>query len=58
LSRPNTSGRDHPSGYEFANHRGGWCADISALREHRSDLMDFTTWLAYEGTQRYSSLAA
>ncbi|MBB5916006.1 uncharacterized protein YbjT (DUF2867 family) [Nocardia transvalensis] len=44
---------DALAGYEFANHRGGWHADIPALRTRHPALMDFSTWLEREGTQRY-----
>lgn len=41
---------DARAGYGFANHKGGWQADIPALRRLHPDLMDFDTWLAREGT--------
>lgn len=40
---------DARAGYDFANHKGGWQADIPALRELHPGLMDFDTWLDREG---------
>lgn len=45
-------GHDALAGYEFANHLGGWHADIPALRKRHPDLMDFRTWLAREGAEK------
>ncbi|WP_211245919.1 NmrA/HSCARG family protein [Actinomadura oligospora] len=45
-----TADPDARAGYEFANNRGGWQADIPALRELHPTLMTFDTWLTREGT--------
>lgn len=47
---------DARAGYEFANHRGGWQADIPALRELHPPLMDLDTWLRTEGKQQFDAL--
>jgi uncharacterized protein YbjT (DUF2867 family) len=49
--------KDHDAlaGYEFANHGGGWHADIPALRERHPGLMTFATWLEHEGTEKYAA---
>ncbi|TGA96054.1 NmrA/HSCARG family protein [Streptomyces sp. MZ04] len=47
---------DALAGYEFANHRGGWQADIPELRRLHPDLMDFDTWLRTEGVERFAAL--
>ncbi|MFD8564704.1 NmrA family NAD(P)-binding protein, partial [Streptosporangium canum] len=48
-------GHDALAGYEFANHAGGWHADIPALRERHPGLMDFRTWLEREGAAKYAA---
>ncbi|MFQ6395631.1 NmrA/HSCARG family protein [Nocardia sp. KC 131] len=49
---------DALAGYRFANQGGGWNADIVALRRCHPELLDFTTWLAREGTRQYSAYTA
>ncbi|MEV5572591.1 NmrA/HSCARG family protein [Spirillospora sp. NPDC052269] len=44
-----TADPDARAGYEFANNRGGWQADIPALRDLHPTLMTFETWLTREG---------
>jgi uncharacterized protein YbjT (DUF2867 family) len=51
-------GHDALAGYEFANHGGGWHADIPALRERHPGLMTFSTWLEHEGAQKYATALA
>ncbi|UGQ11396.1 NmrA/HSCARG family protein [Yinghuangia sp. ASG 101] len=46
---------DARAGYDFANHRGGWQADIPELRKLHPDLMDFDTWLRTEGRAQFTS---
>ncbi|MEU7852932.1 NmrA/HSCARG family protein [Nonomuraea sp. NPDC049141] len=46
---------DALAGYEFANHGGGWHADIPALRKAHPGLMDFATWLTREGTAKFTA---
>ncbi|MER6146096.1 NmrA/HSCARG family protein [Streptomyces sparsogenes] len=48
-------GHDAVAGYEFANHMGGWHADIPALRERHQRLMDVATWLEREGVTSYAA---
>ncbi|MFI8813174.1 MULTISPECIES: NmrA/HSCARG family protein [unclassified Streptomyces] len=47
---------DARAGYDFANHRGGWQADISELRSLHPALMDFETWLRKEGATQFDAL--
>lgn len=47
---------DAQAGYDFANHRGGWQADISELRSLHPALMDFETWLRNEGGTQFDAL--
>ncbi|MFI6599455.1 NmrA/HSCARG family protein [Nonomuraea sp. NPDC050536] len=49
---------DAVAGYDFANHGGGWHADVGALREEHPGLMDFTTWLSREGTAAFRATHA
>ncbi|MEV0697681.1 NmrA/HSCARG family protein [Saccharopolyspora sp. NPDC050389] len=49
---------DARAGYDFANHKGGWQADIPALRKLHPDLMDFDTWLNREGTALFRKTAS
>ncbi|MDX3107427.1 NmrA/HSCARG family protein [Nonomuraea angiospora] len=48
-------GHDAIAGYEFANHGGGWYADIPALRERHPGLMTFAAWLEREGAEKYAA---
>ncbi|MFC8798306.1 NmrA/HSCARG family protein [Promicromonospora sp. NPDC057138] len=47
---------DARAGYDFANHRGGWRADIPKLRSLHPALMDFDTWLRKEGKGQFDAL--
>ncbi|MFB9660182.1 NmrA/HSCARG family protein [Glycomyces mayteni] len=49
---------DSLAGYEFANHRGGWRADIAGLRELHPGLMDLDAWLRAEGKAQFDALSA
>ncbi|GAA1565942.1 NmrA/HSCARG family protein [Kribbella hippodromi] len=46
---------DAVAGYDFANHGGGWHADIETLRKEHPGLMDFATWLDREGAAAFTS---
>ncbi|MFI9254944.1 NmrA/HSCARG family protein [Streptomyces sp. NPDC053069] len=47
---------DARAGYDFANHKGGWQADIPKLRSLHPALMDFDTWLRKEGKTQFDAL--
>lgn len=47
---------DARAGYDFANRRGGWQADIPKLRSLHPALMDFDTWLRKEGKAQFDVL--
>lgn len=52
-----TADPDARAGYEFANNRGGWQADIPALRDLHPGVMTFETWLAREGAALFTPTA-
>lgn len=60
IPREAPAGRDTDAvaGYDFANHGGGWHADIDALRREHPGLMDFATWLDREGTAAFTAARA
>ncbi len=43
--------------YFVANDKGGWQADVPALRKLHPDLMTFETWLTREGTAKFARAA-
>ena len=48
-------GHDAVAGYAFANHMGGWHADIPSLGQRHPQLMDFATWLEREGVTNHAA---
>ncbi|RKN43022.1 NmrA/HSCARG family protein [Streptomyces hoynatensis] len=47
---------DALAGYRFANERGGWQADIPALRRLHPGLLTFRAWLEREGRAQFEAL--
>ncbi|MFI7149523.1 NmrA/HSCARG family protein [Nonomuraea sp. NPDC050022] len=60
IPREALAGRDADAvaGYDFANHGGGWHADIDALRKEHPGLMDFATWLDRESAAAFTTARA
>ncbi|RJL35270.1 NmrA/HSCARG family protein [Bailinhaonella thermotolerans] len=60
IPREELLGRDADAvaGYDFANHGGGWHADIAVLRKEHPALMDFATWLDREGAAAFTTARA
>ncbi|MGW4771783.1 NmrA/HSCARG family protein [Nocardia sp. NPDC004278] len=56
LPREALEGRDPDAiaGFVFANERGGWQADIPALRKLHPGLLTFDTWLARDGKAQFA----
>lgn len=58
IPREALQGRDPDAlaGWIIANEKGGWQADIPALRTRHPDLMTFDTWLDREGKAKFDTL--
>ncbi|WP_328406392.1 NmrA/HSCARG family protein [Nocardia sp. NBC_00403] len=58
IPREALQGRDPDAiaGYIVANEKGGWQADIPALRKLHPTLMTFDTWLTKEGKAKFDTL--
>lgn len=49
-------GGDALAGYVFANERGGWQANVPALRSHHSELMSHDEWLTKVGVNLFANV--